>query len=184
MYSKELKNGFVIKEVSQEELWSALDEHFEQAFSNRTDAKPTWQIDDASKEKIKERQQSMVRYHLRLLVYSADNEVVGWHFGYSTDAETYYMQNSAVLLKYRNQGVYAEILTAALEVLGSQGFQVVTSTHHPNNAAVLIPKLKKGFVISSMLLHERFRLLVELKYFFSSERRKAFDKQMGLELNP
>ncbi|WP_413943005.1 GNAT family N-acetyltransferase [Bdellovibrio sp. HCB-162] len=183
MFSKNLKSGYVIKEVSQEELWKALDEHFEQAFSNRTDAKPQWTIDDSSKAKIKERQQSMVRYQLRFVVYSG-NEVVGWHYGYSTDAETYYMQNSAVLLKYRNQGVYAELLTAVLEKLHADGFQVITSTHHPNNAAVLIPKLKKGFVISSMLLHERFRLLVELKYFFDSERRKAFDKQMGLELTP
>lgn len=69
-----------------------------------------------------------------------------------------------------------------MERLKQEGFQVVTSTHHPNNAAVLIPKLKFGFIISGMQLHERFRFLIELKYFFNEERRKAYSKNIGLEL--
>lgn len=108
--------------------------------------------------------------------------MVGWHFGQATDPETYYMQNSAVLEPFRNQGLYKLLLNHVMQKTKDEGFQVLTSTHHPNNASVLIPKLKAGFVISGMQLHERFRFLIELKYFFNEERRKAYSKNIGLEL--
>lgn len=91
------------------------------------------------------------------------------------------MQNSAVLEGFRGQGLYAALLEAVLDKLGQEGFQVVTSTHHPNNAAVLIPKIKKDFVITAMHFHERFRSLVELKYIYNQDRRKLFHRNLGLE---
>lgn len=181
MYAKTLSNGFTIKEVLPSDLRLVLDEHFGKVYSNREEARAQWTIEESSKEKIKSREKSMQRYQLRLVVYFG-TEVVGWHYGYATDAETYYMQNSAVLASFRNKGIYSQFLGAIMELLKEEGFQVVTSTHHPNNAAVLIPKLKKGFVISSMLIHEKFRLLVELKYFFNEERRKQFHQTIGLTL--
>lgn len=181
MFSQEMEPGIVVKELSPEELTQILESHFNKAFENRADAAVTPEISEEAKAQIKQRRIQDSRYRLRLGIF-VDGEIAGWHYGYSTDAETYYMQNSAVLKEFRGKKLYSKLLTATLEVLKQQGFQVVTSIHHPNNPAVLIPKLKQGFVISGTLLHERFRFLVELKYFYNSARRQAFNRNIGLDI--
>ena len=110
------------------------------------------------------------------------DQMIGWHFGHATDAETYYMKNSAVLPEFREKGLYGKLLHCVLEKVRHEEFQVVTSLHHPNNPGVLIPKLKAGFVITGMHFHERFRSLVELRYIFDPERRKRFHRSLGLDL--
>ncbi|QDK38630.1 GNAT family N-acetyltransferase [Bdellovibrio sp. NC01] len=171
-----------VKEVSQEELYRVLDLHFERVYQNRSNQPLNFPKSEEAQAKILARKNAEQRYHLRLVAYKGD-EPVGWHYGYSTDPETYYMQNSAVLEEHRGHGVYGQLLDAVIAKVGSEGFQVITSTHHSNNAAILIPKLKKGFVISGTVFHERFRFLLEMKYFFNAERRKAYDKNLGLDLN-
>lgn len=181
MFTKILEDNIVIREVSLAEMNTYLDEHHAKVFRNRVEPTKEIKVDEADLKKIQERRKNENRYRLRLVIFKND-ELAGWHYGYSTDGETYYMQNSAVLESMRGQKLYAALLDGVLEKVKQEGFQVVTSVHHPNNPAVLIPKLKKGFVISSTLLHERFRFLVELKYFFNEERRKAYDENMGLVL--
>ncbi|UOE99809.1 GNAT family N-acetyltransferase [Bdellovibrio reynosensis] len=179
--SRALTN-FSVKQVSAEELNEILEKHFDNAFSNRFAAALNFDIDEQSKNKISDRKKNDQRYRLRLLAYEG-SEVIGWHFGYAVDAETYYMQNSAIVPAYRKRGAYSKLLDHVLHILTEEGFQVVTSNHHPNNSAVLIPKLKKGFVISSMQFHERFKFLIELRLFLNKERRTAYGKQLGLELD-
>lgn len=181
MKSNELSKQISIREVSAEELNAVLKVHFNSTFSNRADAAPSVNLPEETKGQISDRAKADARFKLRLLIYQ-NSQVVGWHTGQATDPETYYMQNSAILAPFRGQGLYKVLMNYVLGKVKSEGFQVVTSTHHPNNPAVLIPKLKAGFVISGMQLHERFRFLIELKYFVSEERRKAYDKNIGLEL--
>ncbi|HWU42484.1 MAG TPA: GNAT family N-acetyltransferase [Bdellovibrio sp.] len=181
MNSKEFGNTISIKEVSKEELQKIHAAHFLPTFENRIDSPVNYRPSETAKQQIKERKSRDLRYELRFAVYRGST-VIGWHYGYSTDPETYFMQNSAVLSEFRNQGIYTKLLDIILAKLQDDGFQVVTSNHHPNNAAVLIPKLKKGFVVSSMQFHERFRFLIELKYFFDENRRREFGKNLGLDL--
>lgn len=181
MMEKDIGNGFVIREISDlAEYHKHLDPHFTEVFKNRANDYLPVEIDAKSKQRIAARNK-IERVQIRLVVFKGD-EVVGWHHGYEKEPEVYYMQNSAVLEKYRNQGIYSKLLDVALERIKAEGFQVVTSTHNPHNAAVLIPKLKKGFFISGMTLHERFRTLIELKFIFNEERRKNHFKNLGLEL--
>jgi len=181
MFSKQLSNNCFIREASTEELNACLDKHFEKVYANRASSMPEFAVDPKSLEKIKLRKDADRRYRLKLLIFH-ENEAIGWHYGYSTDSETYYMQNSAVIAEHRNKGLYGNLLSAVLEKTGEDGFQVVTSIHHPNNPAVLIPKLKNGFVISGMYIHERFKSVIELKYFFSADRRKNYNQTIGLDI--
>ena len=181
MFSMDIKDGFSIREVSDSELYKVLDEHFERVYRNRSEPQDPLHIEDHAKQKIAERKKGEGRYNLRLVVYDGE-EAVGWHYGYSTNPETYYMQNSAIIEDYRNRGLYGDLLKAVFAKLKADGFQVISSIHHPNNAAILIPKLKQGFIISGMQVHEKFRLLIELKYFFDDNRRKSFNRQIGLDL--
>lgn len=180
MFEKVLNDGYLIREVSLEEYRALVGPHFKRVFSNRVQDGQPFEIDEVSKKKISERN-SIQRFELRLAVFKGD-DLVGWHFGCEQSSEAYYMQNSAILENYRNKKLYAQLLEAVLERVQGEGFQVVTSTHHPNNAAVLIPKLKRGFCISGMQFNEQFRFLVDLKYIFNLERRKNYFKNLGLEL--
>ncbi|MFM6928174.1 MAG: GNAT family N-acetyltransferase, partial [Bdellovibrio sp.] len=158
------------KTISEEELARIQNLHFEKAFNNRI-AMVRHEVSAEHKTLISERQKQHQPWHLIVGAYNGE-EAIGWHVGYATDSETYYMKNSAVIAEYRNQGVYSKMLDFVLLELQREGFQVVASIHHGNNPTVLIPKLKKGFVISGTQFHEKFRFLVELKLFFSEERKK------------
>lgn len=181
MFSKDLGNGFSAREVTAAELNACLDEHFASIYSNRHDSGAVPFDDPHAQAKIDERRRQDQRYRLRLAVVF-EGSIVGWHYGHATDAETYYKQNSAVIPSFRGKGLYAKLLACTLEKLQSEGFQVVTSIHHPNNPSVLIPKLKAGFIVTGMHFHERFRSLIELKYIYNSERRKLFSRNLGLEV--
>ncbi len=161
-----------VREVNFQELKQFQEQHYPRIFSNRSDSlvprKPSVQRKDIS------------AYELRLIIYK-EGVPVGWHAGRSSDQETYYMMNSAVLEEYRGQGLYAQLLKSTLKKVGEEGFQVTTSLHHGNNPAVLIPKLREGFVISGTQFNERFRFLIELKYFFDPERRREFGRLAGLD---
>lgn len=179
MLYKDLGNGYFLREITIEELKEIQKNHHEKVFSNRAGSNYIENLSNEEKEKIKSR--SMNRWQFRVALFHND-EPVGWHYGYAAEPDVYYMQNSAVLESHRNKGLYSKMLASVLEHLKENAFQVVTSLHHPNNAAVIIPKLKLGFVICTMLVHERFRTLIEMKYFFDPERKKHFDEQLGLIL--
>lgn len=177
---KDIGNGFVVKELAAKEYFDNIDPHFVVVYANRANEHQPIELDENTKQKQSARAQ-VARFQLRLVVFK-NEQVVGWHHGYEKDPETYYMQNSAILEAYRNQGIYGKLLEVVLERAKEEGFQVITSTHHPHNAAVLIPKLKRGFFIAGMQFHERFRSLIEMKYVFHEQRRKNYFKTMGLEL--
>jgi ribosomal protein S18 acetylase RimI-like enzyme len=180
MMEKNIGNGFIIKELPLDEYRTYVNPLFDSVFHNRADDYRSFEVDDNSRQKISQRNKAE-RFQLSLVVFKGD-EVVGWHHGFEKEPDTYYMQNSAVLESYRNQGIYLKLLDVILQRIQEDGFQVVLSTHHPHNAAVLIPKIRRGFFISGMQFHERFRSLVEMKFIFSEQRRKNYFKTMGLEL--
>ncbi|UYL10199.1 GNAT family N-acetyltransferase [Bdellovibrio sp. SKB1291214] len=168
------------KTISAEELSRIHELHFNNVFSNRTTA-PGFFIVESEQNKINERRRKYAPWELLVGIYDGETPI-GWHVGYATDPETFYMKNSAVLSEYRNRGIYSKLLEFVLTEIQREGFQVVTSIHHGNNPAVLIPKLKRGFIISGTHFHEKFRFMIELKYFMDSARKKAYGKSMGLEL--
>lgn len=175
-----MTNSISFKVITADELARIQGLHFSKVFANRASS-AAYEVSSEHKSLISERLKKYCPWELMIGVYDG-NEPIGWHVGYATDAETYYMKNSAVISEYRNKGVYSSLLNFVMGEIHREGFQVVTSIHHGNNPAVIIPKLKKGFVISGSHFHEKFRFMIELKYFFDSERKKAYGKSMGLEL--
>jgi len=181
MFHKDLGDGFVIKEIDSREIRRIQNLHFANIYANRISDPSSWVLSEENKEKIQVRQHAEQRRELMLGIYK-DSEAIGWHRGFSTDPETFYMQNTAVLKEHRGLGLYTRVLEVVFELVKAEGFQVITSKHHPNNPAVLVPKLKKGIIISGCEFHEKFRFLIELKFFFDEQRRKDYSKSLGLEL--
>lgn len=72
------------------------------------------------------------------------------------------MTNTGILEEHRRRGLYTALLPVVLNQLRQKGFQIVFSRHTLTNNAVIIPKLKAGFVISGFEVDDRFGTLVQL----------------------
>lgn len=51
---------------------------------------------------------------------------------------------------------------------------ILTTSHHPNNRAIMIAELKAGFNIVGIELHEECGPLVKMAYLFHDDRREGF----------
>lgn len=170
-----------IKRISSQQLDEIQLSNFNLLFQNRRTNAIFYNLSDSDKDLIQKRISTSQPEEIILGAYFK-SELIAWCYGRSTDFETMYMQNSAVISKFQNKGVYSALLDNFLKESENQGYQVVASLHHPNNSAVLIPKLKKGFVITGTQFHEKFGFLIEMKYFVNKERRLNLVTSMGLAL--
>ena len=174
-----LVGDYVVREVSAEEFDSIFKELRPQIFGDIIEF-PFWSIASDEACAAHERLKEPLRDRLRLcFVVCQGDRVVGWTCGVQETSERYAMSNSGVLPEHRGRGIYSALLRMLLERLRGEGFQVVTSHHHPNNRAVLVPKLRAGFLITGMEISEIFGLLVNLSYFFDERRREAFEFRTG-----
>ena len=110
-----------------------------------------------------------------------EDELVGWSYGWQEDRETYYMTNSAVLPEHRRKGLYTALLQETIQIAREEGFQILYSRHTATNNSVIIPKLKAGFVISSMEISDVFGTLILLRYYCNPKRRALMDFRSGEE---
>ena len=174
----------IFKCVGVEEYRKAVEPHFSEVFSNRIEQPPQAFYSEKEVNKLDELTKNVDgNYRLFVLAYVGD-KLVGWHNGQQQSFETYYMRNSAILEEYRGKSYYELMLKFIMSTVLEKGFQLITSLHHPNNPAVLIPKLRNGFVITSTEMNDNFGFLVRLSYFANEERRKSFDKRLGLQNVP
>lgn len=80
----------------------------------------------------------------------APHELAGWQLSRQWDRRTAYMANTALLAPHRGRGVYTRLLPTVLGTFEQAGYQTVRSQHHATNSAVLIPKLRAGFLIQGL----------------------------------
>lgn len=111
------------------------------------------------------------------LVYNGD--IIGWTYSYQQDHETLYMCNSAIAQEHRGKGLYSAMLQHVLSVAAAKGFQLVTSKHYASNNAIIIPKLKAGFIITGMALDEKYGLMVHLTKYLHPERERIAINRIG-----
>jgi hypothetical protein len=109
-----------------------------------------------------------------------NNEFCGWHFGDQTNSHDFYMRNSGILAEHRRKGLYANLLKCVMKHVLDLGFQTISSKHNATNNAVIIPKLREGFIITGLEISDRFGTLVRLEYFSNAQRRHLMDYRAGM----
>ena len=119
------------------------------------------------------------------LIYEAETPI-GWHFGFQKSDLEYFMANTGILPEYQNRKIYSAFLKYIIGRAVDTGFQFITSIHHADNNAVLIPKLKAGFIIQSfgfliqtMILESNAGPMIQLVYPAKDIYRKTFSSQFG-----
>ena len=123
--------------------------------------------------------------NLYFLLYDGE-QPIGWHFGFQRSDLEYFMANTGLLPAYQGRGIYSAFLKYLTANLVGQGFQYLTSIHHCDNNAVLIPKLKAGFLIQAlgfliqpMLLESNYGSMIQLIYPAKPLYREAFNSRLG-----
>lgn len=120
-------------------------------------------------------------YRLSLGVYHHD-AFVGWTSGWQRDGRTYYMVSSGILPAHQRRGIYTALLPVIINTLRRDGFQQVTSRHRMTNNAVLVPKLRFGFMITGFELSAEFGALVHLTYYMDPAVRDVMAFRSGAAL--
>jgi len=85
----------------------------------------------------------------RLGAFDGEN-LVGWSYGRHERGNVFYMANSGVVPPHRRRGVFSSLLNAIREHALSAGAIAVRSQHSVLDPAVIIAKLRTGFLISGL----------------------------------
>lgn len=117
-------------------------------------------------------------FRLRWLI-EHNGTVIGWSWGYETEPELYYMCNTAIAKEHRGKGLYTALLPHILDHCKREGFQAVFSRHNATNNAVIVPKLKAGFLITGMELSDKHGTLVVLTKYLHQPREAVTRYRSG-----
>lgn len=172
--------NYLIKELTEEEFKPLFSKHRKSVFNGDH----SYDFHDVITHEELENIKILIKnlgtpYKLHLGVFDSKDQFVGWSWGYQENATTFHMVNSAILVNHRRKGLYSLLLNKCLELISNKGFQVIYSRHCATNNAVIIPKLKAGFIISKMEIDDRFGVLIHLHYYTNQKRREIMDYRSG-----
>ena len=115
---------------------------------------------------------------LRLGAY-VNGRLAGWSYSQQSGPDTVHMMISAVLPEFRRQGIYSRLLDSVVERVQQEGYEILTSNHDPANSAVLIAKLKAGFVITGYSVIDIVGPQVTLSRYLHANRNRALKFRLG-----
>jgi GNAT superfamily N-acetyltransferase len=178
-----LANGYVIKEMTADEFFPEFKKIYDLLFGMDHTFFPDPYFTECEKLKLENIKKKMGDgFELHLGLFSPKDEFIGFSFGWQENFESYFMAASAILPEHRRQGLYTELVSYVLKRATEEGFQKIYGTHCATNNAVLIPKLKAGFIFTGVELSDRFGTIIQLTYFTNPLRRKVMDYRSGLQI--
>ena len=180
MRSWDLKPGYRLVELSDEDFFPRFRAARKELFGDllEADVLSVLSEEELAKRKALGQRLRADRFFLQLGLFHGQ-DFVGWTCGQQLDRERFYMVNSAIYPEHRGQGLYSAMLQVLMELVREAGFQVVFSRHQATNNAVLVPKLKAGFVLTGFELHDAHGVVVTLSWYTNPARRKLLDFRAG-----
>jgi len=94
-------------------------------------------------------------------------EVIGAYWGQQAPLGRYLMVSTIIRPDRHGRGLYRALLPRIVEAVRDAGFTEIHSWHRADNNAVLVPKLKAGFVIMGFEVTPRFGVLVQLRRYLA-----------------
>jgi len=101
---------------------------------------------------------------------------IGWFYGYMEDEETFFIDTIGLVPEHREKGLYQAFLMQLIDYLKAAGYERLTSSHHPNNRAVLIAELKVGFNIVGLEINESAGPVLRVAHPLHEDRRLGFER--------
>ena len=165
--------------LSSEEFFPFFRENRSKVFTGEFNFATHSLMTETEKEKARDMPRIENIQHYQLVAKDGD-KIIGWSFGQQKSYDDFYMINSAIFPEYRRQGIYTKLMKLAMEHIADLGFQRIYSRHKMSNNAVIIPKLKAGFVITGFEVNDVFGNLVELSYYTNPRRRELLEVRTGM----
>lgn len=181
MNSIDIAGGYSIRAMEAEEFFPLFQLTYDAIFGDHHTFFPNqyFHPDERDKQaRLKARLGNL--FKLQLGLFSEAGEFVGYSFGAQETAETFYMIASAVLPAHQNRGLYTALVKEVVRRCTEEGFQKIYGTHCATNNAVLVPKLKLGFVISKIEISEVLGTVIHTQFYTNALRRKVLDYRSGL----
>lgn len=175
-----LENGYTIKEMAAQDFFPLFGKIYDSIFGEDHTFFPDSFYTDLENQKLRALKSRIGdTFQLFLGLFSPSNEFVGFSFGFQEGEETFYMAASAVRPDHRQKGLYTALVKYLIQRTTEEGFQKIYGTHCATNNAVLISKLKLGFIFSKVELSDMFGTILHLQYFTNPLRRKVMDYRSG-----
>lgn len=117
----------------------------------------------------------------RIRIGAYDGErLVGYSQGWFEVGGRFYVASSAVDADYRRLGLYTRLLQAVEQAARERGAVAISSQHVATNTAVLIAKLKLGYVIAGTEFVEAMGLLVRLVKHLEPSGAALYAERTGM----
>jgi ribosomal protein S18 acetylase RimI-like enzyme len=110
----------------------------------------------------------------------AGEALIGWSFAHQKDERTVSMADTGILPEHQGRGLYTRLLPQVLDTFREAGYTLVQSHHRATNNAVLLPKLRAGFLIQGLNLYEG-GLNVALTHSLDDTYRQAMHVRSGFQ---
>ncbi len=92
------------------------------------------------------------------------------------DEESFFIDTIGLVPEFRGKGIYQAFLRRLITYLRAVGYERLTSSHHPNNRAVLIPELKVGFNIVGLEINESAGPVLRVAHPLHEDRQHGFER--------
>lgn len=172
-------NGYYVEHCDSERFQSVVGNLSEAVFDDNL---CVWRNEILSSDETARLNQLNDKYRSNLKLHSIlfyEGALAGWSFGYQDTSESFLMANSAILPAFRGKSLYSHLLDEVIEYLHQKGIQRIWSNHCLTNNHIIIPKLKRGFLITGMRVDDCAGTLVQLTYFTNATRKKIMDFRVG-----
>ncbi|WP_046246159.1 GNAT family N-acetyltransferase [Hymenobacter terrenus] len=176
-----LFGDYYVAKVSPEEWEEFFSEHEARVFPNEVSLPLDAALSPTEKDKLTKLRQNLTGILSFYFLIYENERPIGWHFGFQRGDLEYFMANTGILPEYQNRKIYSAFLKYAIEQIIEEGFQYITSVHNSDNNAVLVPKLKAGFLIQAMgfliqpmLLETNYGTMIQLVYPAKDTYRQMF----------
>jgi GNAT superfamily N-acetyltransferase len=180
----ELLPGYTVRALDLPEWAELFNARVREFFANSTtiDVEAVYTDDErATYRDLNARLANMYRLQWAI---EFNGQAVGWTFGHQERDGIFLMRNSAIAEGHRGKGLYTALLPRIIEHVRAAGFRLIKSQHHGSNTAVLVPKLKAGFIITGITMSDKHGVLVELTYPLNEQRREFLRYRIGESPNP
>lgn len=174
----EILPGYALHPVTEEEFMTLYKERESQYFAGFEQTDLVGEVSDHDREQFAIRQRAFTSGERFQWFIQHKGDIIGWTLAQQEDPITLLMRNTAVDPAHRRVGVYTALLAFVVAFAREHGYQRVTSTHSATNNAILIPKLKAGFVISGLHVDEKFGVMVHLVHHLYTQRRAVFERRV------
>jgi len=175
-----MMNDYSIRELTDEQFGPLFSQHVGAVFESVHDYSFDDLLDDTERVHIDRLSRRLGSpWTLRLGAFDREDRFVGWTWGRQESRHAFYMVNSGVLAGHRRRGLYTALIDRCVSAAFDEGFQLVYSRHCATNNAVIIPKLKAGFVISTLGIDDRHGVLVHLHRYANADRHRIMDYRSG-----